>query len=150
MVNKRGHKQSLVHGLRTRYEGIWNEPVSQVEDRWLTHGFPGVRISRISVLPIPSSISGPLEPRVQDFPIDLGAGRRMGIWFRKAVGCSHLVHVLSRYLTPTPFIIPTQPRASSSNLYMEPPKPDIIPPPGLRGGLGVYSSGIGLLGLGRE
>ena len=116
----------------------------------LTHGFPGVRISRISVLPIPSSISGPLEPRVQDFPIDLGAGRRMGIWFRKAVGCSHLVHVLSRYLTPTPFIIPTQPRASSSNLYMEPPKPDIIPPPGLRGGLGVYSSGIGLLGLGRE
>nr|KUM47455.1 hypothetical protein ABT39_MTgene5641 [Picea glauca] len=40
MVNKRGHKQSLVHGFRTRYFGIWNKLVSQVEDRWLgAHGY---------------------------------------------------------------------------------------------------------------
>jgi hypothetical protein len=38
MVNKRGHKQSLVHVFAA--VGIWNKLVSQVEDRWLgAHGY---------------------------------------------------------------------------------------------------------------
>lgn len=56
----------------------------------------------ISVLPIPSSISGISNVFIDDSPIDLRVGRltRMGIWFRKVVGCSHSVHVLSRVLLP--------------------------------------------------